>query len=261
MMYRAPLRIRRAAPAALAALLCAASAHAASFSVRWDGETFPGYGVSAATAQSAAAAGIPLLPFTGVMLNDQLTPGEPHVATTNDLIEASVVIPAPAGTGIATASSSWTGTNQTPVNSGVGPLEQLYLVFASPETNTITINGQPTDVTYDPRDVGLTLSFAEGGADWAILQIPSNPLDPASDPVYYPAVALGTLGVGESAPFSLFYQLENPQVFLEPFNFELGLPRWNLYYASSSMMVPEPSTALLLALGLTSLAAVRRRAR
>ncbi len=266
MMERAPHRIRarrrRVATAltSFAALAFAASAGAASFDVRWDGVTFPGFGVSEATALDAAAAGIPLLQFSGVLLNDQVTPGAPHIGTTNDLDEQSVVIPIPPGTGIATATSSWTGTNNTQINSG-GPLEQLYLVFASPETNTIILNGQPTDITYDPQDVGLTLSFGEGGADWAILQVPSNPLDPTSDPVYYPAVALGPLGVGETAPFELHYQLENPQVFLEPFNSELGLPRWNIYYTSSSMMVPEPATGLLLLAGLGSLAAARRRAR
>ena len=74
--------------------------------------------------------------------------------------------------------------------------------------------------------------------------------------MYYPAVSLGTLAPGSSVQFKLFYRLDQPQVFGETINLELGMPAWDLFFASN--VVPEPSSALLLMLGLGALVAARR---
>jgi PEP-CTERM motif len=247
--------VRGAFAAGFLLSLATAPAQAGSITVFWDDPNFNGYGVSEATAQSANAAGIPIVSIPRIEGNVPST----GLAVTNSLDVGSRVIPVPFDSGEpATVTSNWSATNNSALNGPTDPIpDNLFLVFANPGPSTITINGQPQNVAYDPADVGLSLSFDEAGlADWVLLQVPSNPLVPTSIPVYYPAVSLGTLPAGSNLPFQLFYTLDNPQVFTEPINVELGMPQWNLFFAST--VIPEPSTGLLLLLGVGALAATRR---
>ena len=85
-----------------------------------------------------------------------------------------------------------------------------------------------------------------------ILQVDVN-----SIPVYYPAVSLGNLANGANAAFPLFYVLDNPQVFSESFNFELGMPKWTLSFVA--VPIPEPASGLLVLVGLLGIAGGRRK--
>jgi hypothetical protein len=222
-----------AAVLASATILAAPSARAVMSNVRFDG--LGGFGVSQAT---ATASGIPILPVGGIDPATGLT-------VTQDLLEGTVAAGPPG-----TATSQWSVTNDT----GGGFLGgDLYLVFTRPLDNTITVNGLPQLVSYAPEDVGLTLHNDVGGLDWVILQVPSG-----LDLYYYPAVLLGSLGADEtSSQFAVNYILDDPQIFLDPSGFELGLPRWQL--RSLFVPIPEPASVLLVAAGLGALAARRLR--
>jgi hypothetical protein len=231
-------------------------AAAASTTVFWDG--VGGFGVSQATAFAAQAAGITVRDATNPLeFNFPSGGGTPKISVTHPAALSNVVIPAPVGIAPATGQAGWTGTNTSGLNQA-GALDtfNLYLIFAQPLLNDeFTVNGQPQPVEYDPADVGLQLSSGEAGlADWEILRV----LVAGSDPVYYPAVSLGALADGSTLPFDLFYTLKNPQVFGEPFNFVLGIPKWNLFFTSLPTVVPEPSPALLVLIGLGTLVGARR---
>jgi len=202
----------------------------------WDREDFngsgKGWGVTAATAN---AAGVPIVDAPG------LAAVPAALAIGRVLDPSTLFVPVPLGSGPATVTSTWTATNNTG-----SAIQNAYLVFARPETNTEHI----PSVTYDPANVGLTL-----GANWVILK-----LDAAGIPVYYPAVSLGTLANGAAAAFPLFYTLQQnpPQVFNQPFNDDLGIPAWKLAFLTGTP-IPEPSTGLLVAIGLLGIARLRRQ--
>lgn len=218
---------------ATAICLVAAPAGAAPFTVFWDGAA--GLGVSQTTATNASAAGIPIVQAAGFQLVNGL-----QSADIDRVLDLSSLVIA----GTANINATWSVVNDTGAS-----LQDLYLVFEKPipTTTTVILNGVFQPVTYDPSDVGLTL-----GAGWQIFQVDVN-----SIPVYYPAVSLGTLANGANAPFPLSYVLDNPQVFIESFNFELGMPAWNLFFVS--VPVPEPASGLLVLLGVLGIAGGRRK--
>jgi hypothetical protein len=253
------LRTGLAAAVLLGAAVAPGLARAASTTVFWDQPGVlingslvgTGFGVSQTTAQSAQAAGIPLVPVTSVI-------GLPPAITIGQTLDESTLNPAyPIGLGTATVTSNWTATN-TGYTDGSTTLNR-YLVFEHPMTNTILVNGQPQDVTYAPTDVGLTLSNDGNGsgADWIILSLPVA----GGNTLYYPAVSLGTLPIGGSSDFPLLYALKNAgsHVFQENFNYQLGMPKWSLDLASLPATVPEPSTGALMIMGLLAIVKGRRK--
>jgi len=251
------LRSARSTLAAAAglALFGVAPAGAASHLVYWDREDYgfgEGIGVSQATALAAQTDGIPIV--SGVTLQAW----DPNALPVgHDLTEASLVLPPNGGT--ATVTSGWSATNNiSGLNDGVGANENqtLYLVYAHPTTNTITVNNVQHSVTYDEADVGLTLTFGAGGNDWVILQIP---IDSGSNYAYLPAVSLGSLDFNATDGFSLFYSLQNPQVFQGSSIDKLGLPKWELAFANGGAPIPEPSSGLLMFIGLLGIARARRK--
>jgi hypothetical protein len=252
-----PLRFSSpfAAAVLLGSALASAPAHAASFTVFWDREAFggftSGYGVTQTTAQNASSAGIPIVNVSSVSAKPST------LVVQNTLDESTLTPPFPIGAGPATITSNWSATNNTGINSGGTP-QNLYLVFERPGTNTIDLNGQPQSVTYNPADVGLTLGNDGNGlgVDWVILQVPVA----GGNSVYYPAVSLGTLPNGAlPLNFQLFYTLNNPQVFTENFNYLLGMPLWSLDFASITAPIPEPSSGVLMLVGLLGIARCRRQ--
>jgi len=235
------------AAGALLALLGLAPAHAVTSTVYWDRADFgygAGYGVSQTT---ALASGIPIVQAPSLL------PKPDSLVVDPDLTESSLVLPS-SSTKPATITSDWSATNNTGITN-----QNLYLVYVRPVTNTITLDGQQHTYTYDADDVGLRLSSGEGGLDWVILQVPSNPVDPNSIPVYYPAVSLGTLGNGGSENYPLYYSLFNPQVFNGTTHDVLGLPKWTLAFYSTAAPIPEPSSGLLMFIGLLGIARTRRK--
>ena len=221
------------AAGALLALLGTAPAGAATIPVYWDGAG--GDGVSQTTAQSASAAGIPIVAMPGL----QTKPAT--LVVDHNLIEGTFNPGNPA-----TVQSDWSATNNTGINN-----QNLYLVFSRPTPNaTVT----------EEKDVGLVLSSGVSGrADWVIVQVPSNLLDPNSIPVYYPAVSLGTLGSGGAADFKLYYSLFDLQIGQGTQIDEVGLPQWNLAFFSTAAPIPEPSSGLLMFVGLLGIARARRK--
>jgi hypothetical protein len=201
-------------------------------SVRFDG--VDGFGTAQ---QTALDSGIPIVPIDSLDLAEDLV-------VFQDFDNGSVSVGPPA-----TATSDWDVQNQSGVD-----LAELFLVFAKPLANTITVNGQTEIVDYAADDVGLGLQNDVGGFDWIIFEVPAG-----GDLYYYPAVSLGSLGDDQTtaSPFQVDYILDNPQIFLEVNGFELGIPKWQIL--AVFVPVPEPSTALLVATGVAALAAGRRR--
>ena len=220
----------------LLTVLGVAPAGAGSYTAYWDRASFggyeAGYGVSQATKDAADLAGIEVV---------ELSPLKPNSLIVNhDLIEASFDPGNPA-----TIDSQWSVTNNT------GLIQQnAYLVFERPDPNQFVL---------EERDTGLLLSSGEPGLDWVILQTPSNPLDPSSIPMYYPAVSLGTLGIGETKNFMLHYSLYDLQVSKGTDIDEVELPQWSLTFHSTAVPSPEPSSGLLMFIGLLGIARARRK--
>jgi len=219
---------------AVAVCVVAAPAGAAPFTAFWDRAAFgslpAGYGVSETTANNARVAGLPFVQPPGQPLSD--APDIQHA-----LDPSSLLIGGPA-----TITSNWSVFNDTG-----STLENLYAVFVRPVPATIILNGQSQGVTYDPSDVGLTL-----GSNWVIMQVVGG-----SNTVYYPAVSLGTLANGAAAAFPLFHVLDNPQVFSESFNYELGMPKWTVTF--TAVPVPEAASGVLVLFGLLAIAVGRRK--
>ena len=226
-----------AAGAALA-LLGAAPASAASFTVFWDRPDDlgfgAGWGVSQTTAQAASAAGIPVVAVPNtVSLPASLDVDHDLIVGTFDPGNPTKI------------QSAWTATNNTGITN-----QNLFLVYARPIGN---------DFISEEKDVGLVLSSGVGGHDWVILQVPSDVLDPSSIPVYYPAVSLGILGNGAAADFPLIYRLFDLQLSQGTNLTEAELPQWSLAFLSTTAPIPEPSSGMLLFLGLLGIARARRQ--
>ena len=213
--------------------LVGAPARAATIPVYWDGAG--GYGVTQTTAQAANTAGIPIVTMPGLQT-------QPASLVVNHNLSEGTFNPG----NPATVQSDWSATNNTGITN-----QNLYLVFSSPTPNaTVT----------EAKDVGLVLSSGVSGrADWVIVQVPSNLLDPNSIPVYYPAVSLGTLGSGGVADFKLYYSLFDLQISQGAELDEGALPQWNLAFFSTAAPIPEPSSGLLMFVGLLGIARARRK--
>lgn len=225
-----------AAGAALA-LLGAAPASAASFTVFWDRADFgfgDGWGVSETTAQAANAAGIPIV--TAPILVSK----PDSLVVNHNLNEASFDPGDPAK-----INSDWSAINNTGITD-----QNLYLVYARPIANQFVL---------EEKDVGLVLRSGASGLDWVILEVPSDELDQDAIPVYYPAVSLGILGNGAAADFTLNYRLFDLQVFQGTNLDEVELPQWSLALFSTAAPIPEPSSGVLMFIGLLGIARARRK--
>jgi hypothetical protein len=222
--------------AGLVAVLAGAPAPASAVGTVFFDQVDFGLGAGRGSTQATANnAGVPVVapvsprPVTGLDQED--------IARSLDLSTLSIGA-------TAQITSNWTFHNDTGTT-----LQNLYLVFFQPEP-VIFLDGEATSRPYAADDIGIDLS----GASWSIFTVVQN-----SIPVYYPAVSLGTLANGADARFPLHYVLDNPQVFTESFNFELGMPKWNLGFITTGTPIPEPATAWLVLIGLLAIARGRHK--
>ena len=216
-----------------------------------------GFGTTESEALAAQADGIRIIDIPELFTFRDETMPNPQLTTTRALDQNTLVLPPDPATN-AEIQSNWTATSGTSFNGNT------YLAFVRPLQNTLASTGGSFDYCgpNDCANVGIDLVADpnDAFADWVILKVPSVVGDPLSDPVYYPAIELGTLPdgfpIGDNAAFQIQYLLENRVVVITPSVIELGVPQWQL---NVGFVIPEPSTALLLGGGLGLLAAGRRR--
>jgi hypothetical protein len=127
----------------------------------------------------------------------------------------------------------------------------VYLVFTTVDARTLTLGSQTLNVDYDEDKVGLRLDPTTG---WVLLRTSA----PSLGTLYYPAIPLGPLALAQQKAVDVKYYLEQLITYESGGNTYVPLPKLRIQVAIAP--IPEPGTALLLALGLCGLAA-RARAR
>jgi hypothetical protein len=148
------------------------------------------------------------------------------------------------------ATSSWNVSNVSPSDLAGA----IYLLF----TNTPAFTKDGVFIDYTDSNVGLSIDEALG---WAIVKS----VDPSLGAFYYPAILLdrsvsdplnGFLGSSEtSASFDVKYVVKQALVAAPAGSTEFQLPKLNVGMGFSP--VPEPGTAVLVALGVLALSARR----
>jgi hypothetical protein len=211
-------RVELCALAIAAAMFLASPAGA--FPVVFNGAG--GYGVSAATASSVSSAGYPILEDVTVYsasLFDLVIPA-PDVLSTAIGLHATASHPN-------TAQSRWSVTNN-----GEGSLDNAWLVFFRP-------------LTYPPANVGIDLQLG----NWALVDVPVGKSD-----YFYPAVFLGDLDSEDTVTFLMNHIVGQA---LTQQGSTLVLPKYSVGVLYG-VPVPEPSTLVLLTIGLALAGTLRR---
>ena len=216
----------------------AGSAAATPFPITFNGQgAAQNFGISAASASAAQAAGIPILQTTVFDVTGVLD----VVHQSLSAVHLSQTPNTPFQT-----DSTWT------VESVFGSHldANMYLVFTTTDPGTVMLPGGNQNFEYQDSLVGLVLDATKG---WALLQTS----DPQLGTIFYPAISLGALDPGQQKDVDLRYHLEQLITFPNGNDKILALPKLRIAVAQ---VIPEPSTALLFAFGLLGLAA-RSRAR
>jgi hypothetical protein len=159
--------------------------------------------------------------------------------------------PSPPTAPVIRASAIWDAENV----SGIDLLGATYLIFTS--STPFVKDGVMID--YTDTNVGLTIDADRG---WALVQVTSA----GGDDFFYPAIVLdrsvqnplaGQLLNGDSQPVPVEYVLKEALIEAPANSNSFQLPLFNVGVAFAA--VPEPTTAVLVCLGLGALAIRRRR--
>jgi hypothetical protein len=215
----------------------ASAAQAASIPVLFDGPVSGSqhYGVSAAGATAAQAAGVSLLSAPLESSRNKLLVTDQDLGSLSldpeDLITPFEV------------TSQWTLENV----SGLAYADDVYLVFTTADPRDVVLSTGTVTADHDETQVGLRIDGANG---WVLLQTSVAGLGT----LYYPAVRLGPLGVGAQAQIDVSYYLNQLLSFEDGNDTVVPLPKLRIAMA----VIPEPGTGLLLGAGLLLLAARAR---
>lgn len=198
------------------------------------------FGVSLASAINARDNfGVPII--TTVEL---LTTISNRISVVQPKSSSLVVSPNPPTAAQNTVISDWKVRNISR-----GTLEDSsYLVFTHTDPYSVDRN----TIEYPDENVGLRIDAEDG---WVIIRGQSQGVD-----YYYPALLLGeNLRARDRVTASIHYVVNEPLVGIRKGGkTRYYLPELQLGYAK--FVIPEPGTALLLGIGLTVLAAQRKRA-
>jgi len=217
------MRVRPVWMGAAAALgLLLASGRAGAFPVVFNG--VGGYGISAASASSAEANGVPIVDvdviYTAADMG--LTIPAPDVLSSSLVGNPSVSNPN-------RATSEWSVTN-----GGQGALSDAWLVFL-------------TSTDYTDTSVGFEIDGDDG---WVVVSVYA-----AGAYYFYPARFLGDLAPSDTVDFLMRHLVGEP---LHEDGDELVLPQYGVG-ALQGIPLPEPHALALAALGLSLVAILRRR--
>lgn len=208
--------------------LVLAAARADAFPIVFNGPS--GYGISAESALSAVADGVPVIEVdaisTAASLN--LTIPAPDVLSFSLVGSPSISNPN-------RATSEWSVTN-----AGAGGLSDAWLVFLNP-------------VTYTASQVGFQI---DGDAGWALISI-FVPMGESGTTYFYPARFLGDLGSDDTFDFLMHHLVG--QTLTQQGNVRI-LPQYSVGALQGiPVPVPEPAQLVLIAIGLAAVATLRRR--
>ncbi len=146
---------------------------------------------------------------------------------------------------------TWTLTN----NSTDTDIVDLQLVLVTYVDTEFWVGGQTGVISYDfPLEVGFDVDPGEG---WFIYDVDRGM---GVDPIYLLALDVGTISVGSSKQIVVPHWLANAQGFLGDFDrFNIVLPTIELMGVFELVQIPEPGTAILVALGIGMLGIAGRR--
>jgi hypothetical protein len=193
------------------------------------------FGIDAATAQALGYISPPVYDFqaqTSAGLVDVLR------ILSQDVDESSLILGE-----TPSVTSNWTVAN----NVGQDLLGTTWLLFTTVDSFVLETSQGPLEIGYDPFNVGLRIDLEQG---WSIVKTTDSELGD----LYYPAITLGTLLANDERRFGVTYLSDGALQQGDPD--QLALPRLRL--AIAFRPIPEPGTAVLVAVGLIALALRRR---
>jgi hypothetical protein len=227
------------APILLAGAL-ALPAGAVPYDALFDGPSQGGtqFGISVGSAAAAQAAGVPIVTTSIFAIDGVLEVVDQDVESIN-------IDPSDLETPFE-VDSTWTIENVF----GQDLDGTVYLLFVAADPREIVINGQTEVVDHIDSEVGLQI---DGAGGWSLVQTSDAQLGT----LHYAAFSLGSMDAGQQKQVDLRYVLNDLINFPQGAQTVVPLPK--LRIALGFTPIPEPGTALLVALGLTALAARARQ--